>query len=333
MENLSVIVTRVGGPQVVQVVSGPLPLPGPGDVRIRVEAAGLSQADITIREGMYPTSAPTPFTLGYDAVGIVEAHGPGVSSPPLGQRVAAITVRGSHTRFLCWPAAELIPVPEGIEPTKAVCLLLNYLTAYQLLHRMAVVEPGQRALVQSAAGGVGSALLQLGQLAGLELYGTASAHKFDAVRALGATPIAYTQDDLVARLRQLAPAGMDVAFDGVGGASYSRSFRTLGPRGLFVGYGYTASMGQPIRGRLDSFGRLGWMLLTRGRRRVRFYGIMRMKAAHPEWFRADLAELFRLYQQGRIDPLVAAQLPLSETPQAIAMLESRAVSGKIVLIP
>jgi NADPH:quinone reductase-like Zn-dependent oxidoreductase len=298
VNNLSVIVTKIGGPEVVQVVTSPLPVPGPGEVRIRVEAAGLSQADITIREGMYPQSAAPPFVLGYDAVGIVDAHGAGVTSPPLGQRVAAITVRGSHTRFLCWPAAELIAVPEGIEPAKAVCLLLNYLTAYQLLHRVARVQPGQRVLVQSAAGGVGTALLQLGQLHGLELFGTASTPKLETVRALGATPIDYTRGDLVAEVRQHAPDGVDVAFDAIGGASYTRSFRTLGPQGLFIGYGFTAKMGQPIRGRIDTFARMGWMFLTRGRRRVSFYGIMFMKAAHPEWFHADLVALFQLYQHG-----------------------------------
>lgn len=154
MKNLSVVVTKIGGPEVVRVVQDYRPEPGPGEVRLAVKVAGVSQAEITIREGMYPQTAPPPFVLGYDAIGTVEKPGLGVTEFKLGDTVAAITVRGSHTRYPCWKASELTAVPKGVDPVKAVCLILNYTTAYQMLHRVAKVQKGERILVHSAAGGV-----------------------------------------------------------------------------------------------------------------------------------------------------------------------------------
>ncbi|MBC8161068.1 MAG: zinc-binding dehydrogenase [Roseiflexaceae bacterium] len=332
MKNMRVVVTRIGGPEVVQVLSDAAPEPKAGEVRLRVLAAGVSQADITIREGFYTNSVKTPFTLGYDCVGVVEKLGAGVQQLRVGDHVAAITVRGSHAEYICWPADDCAPIPADVDPVKAVCLLLNYMTAYQMLHRVAQIKAGDRLLVHSAAGGVGSALVQLGHLAGAELYGTASSSKLDFVRGLGATPIDYTTEDFVERVRSFVPGGVDVVFDAIGGANFSRSFETLTPRGQFVGYGFTAKVGQRF-GRVDTFARLGWMFIARGGRKVAFYGIMFMKKDHADWFRADLQELLRLYQSGQIDPAVSAVLPLQQAREALALLETRKVSGKVVLTP
>jgi NADPH:quinone reductase-like Zn-dependent oxidoreductase len=331
--NQRVIIRAFGSADRLELVEEPVPEPAPGEIRIAVEAAGVSQADITIRHDMYPQRAALPFGLGYDVVGRVDAVGAGVTTWRMGDRVAAITVRGGYARYLCWPADDVVEVPAEIDAGKAVSLLLNYLTAYQLLHRAAKVKAGEKVLVTSAAGGVGTALLQLGRVAGLELYGTASSSKQEIVRGLGAKPVDYTREDVVARVRALSSGGVDVALDAIGGASFTRSYRTLRRGGRFVGYGFTSKMGSPWLGRLDTFARLGWMMAVPDGRSAGFYGIMFMKRSHPDWFWEDLRTLFRLHVEGAIDPLVAAALPLVEARKAHEMIESGTVQGKLVLVP
>jgi NADPH:quinone reductase-like Zn-dependent oxidoreductase len=333
MKNKRVLVTAIGGPEVLKIVEDEPLEPAPGEVRIMVKAAGVSQADITIREGMYPQSAKPPFTLGYDAVGVIDKIGVGVNGFNVGDLVAVITVRGSYTRYLCWSANDVILIPEGIEPAKAVCLLLNYLTAYQLLHRVAKVKSGDKILFHSAAGGVGTAIAQLGKLAGLQMYGTASTAKLDFVKSLGVTPIDYSKEDFGVAIKKVVPEGVDVVFDAIGGSSFTRSFETLKRGGHFVGYGFTAKMGQPIRGRLDTFARFGWMKLWSRGRKATFYGIMFMKRSHPEWFKTDLRQIFELFVAGKLDPVVAATFSLEEAAKALELLEKRLVTGKVVLIP
>lgn len=334
MRNTRVIVSRIGGPEVLQVVEDEAPEPGAGQVRVAVRAAGVSHADVTIREGMYPVPARVPFTLGYDCVGVVEKLGPGADGRwKVGDRVAAITVRGSYARYLVWPADDLTAVPEGLDDAEAVSLVLNYVTAYQMMHRVAKLRAGERALIHSAAGGVGSALVQLGKAAGLETFGTASASKQELVREMGATPIDYTREEFGARVREMTGGeGVDAVFDAIGGDSFTRSFGALRRGGRFVGYGYTAKVGKGQWGRIDTFARLGWMMLQPGRT-ARFYGIMFAKAKHPEWFGADLGALFGMLASGAIRPIVAAVLPLTEAAEAHRMLERREVRGKIVLRP
>jgi NADPH2:quinone reductase len=164
-----------------------------------------------------------PFTLGEDVVGAVDKLGEGVSSLELGQNVAGATfslgVGGGYTEFICLPEGELVPVPLGLDPAEAVCLVANYLTAHLHLHRIARVRSGERVLVHGAAGGVGTSLLELGKLAGLEMYGTASKYNHELVSALGATPIDYHTEDFVERIRSLTGDGVDAVVDTVGGAS------------------------------------------------------------------------------------------------------------------
>ncbi|WP_224369177.1 medium chain dehydrogenase/reductase family protein [Hyalangium versicolor] len=327
--NTSIVVRQLRGP--LEVAHEPLPEPGPRQVRIRVEAAGVSQADITIRNGMYPTSAPLPFTLGYDAVGRIDKLGSEVKHLREGQRVAAIVVRGAYTQYLCWDAEDVTPVPEGVEPSKAVCLLLNYLTAYQMLHRVAQVKGGEKVLVTSAAGGVGTALLQLGRLQGLEMYGTASTGKLELVRSLGATPIDYTREDFARRMRELVPGGVDVALDAIGGTNFNRAYSTLKRGGHFVAYGFTSAMNSPFWGRVDTFARYGWLMMKPDGRKATFYGIMFWKRDHPDWFREDLTALLELHRQGKLEPVVAGTLPLTEASRALEMLDTGKVQGKLVL--
>jgi len=175
MRHTRIIVTHYGGPEALQVVAEECPEPQEGEVRVRVLAAGVSLPDLMMCAGIHPETPALPFTPGWDLVGVVDRLGAGCTGFEPGQSVAALPISGAYAEFVCLPYQELVPVPEGLDAAAAVSLVLNYVTAYQMLHRTAKVTPGQRVLMHGAAGGVGLALLQLGRLAGVEMYGTCSA--------------------------------------------------------------------------------------------------------------------------------------------------------------
>src|SRR5512137_1563255 len=185
MRHTRIIVTHYGGPEALRVVEEECPEPKDGEARVRVLAAGVSLPDIMAREGVHPETPPVPFTPGWDLVGIVDRLGDGTYGVQPGQAVAAMPIRGAYAEFVCLPHRDLVPVPSGLDAADAVSLVLNYVTAYQMLHRSAKVKLGQRVLFHGASGGVGTALLQLGRLAGVEMYGTCSARGAQAVAELG----------------------------------------------------------------------------------------------------------------------------------------------------
>jgi NADPH2:quinone reductase len=183
-----IIVTHYGGPDALRMVEEECPEPKVGEVRVRVLAAGVSLPDVMAREGVHPETPRVPFTPGWDLVGVLDRLGDGISGIEPGQIVAALPIHDAYAEFVCLPQRELVPVPSGLDPAEAVSLVLNYVTAYQMLHRSARVRPGQRALIHGAAGGVGTALLQLGRLAELEMYGTCSSRSAPTVSDLGGIP-------------------------------------------------------------------------------------------------------------------------------------------------
>jgi len=337
------IVTCYGGPDVLQVIEEERPQPRALEVRVRVLAAGVSLPDLMMREGIHPETPRVPFTPGWDLVGIVDKLGAGVSGFELGQVVAALPIWGGYAEFVCLPSRDLVPVPPDLDAAEAVSVVLNYVTAYQMLHRSAKVGPGQRALVHGAAGGVGSALLQLGSLAGLEMYGTCSARGASTVSGLGGVPIDYQHRDFVQEIHQLTHDGVDVVFDGIGGTHIWRSRKALRSGGRVVAYGLTGSLhgGRLASGRegrrhrfraIAIFGVYiagGWLLP--GRKRVVPYSIQWLKRLQPSWFRQDLVALFDLLQRGMIRPLIAQRLPLAEARRAHELLGNGNVTGKIVL--
>lgn len=203
-----------------------------------------------MREGIHPEKTILPFTPGWDIVGIVDEAGEGASHAMVGKMVAALPIHGGYAQFICLPEYELTPVPTGVDPAEAVSLVLNYVTAYQMMHRLGHASPGQRVLIHGAAGGVGMALLQLGHLAGLEMYGTASRTAHQIVSDLGATPIDYKGADFVKEIHRLTNDGVDVVFDGVGEANVWRSFRTLRPGGRHSLWLHFISAEGPIGRRL-----------------------------------------------------------------------------------
>jgi NADPH2:quinone reductase len=296
------------------------------------------------REGIHPETPPVPFTPGWDLVGVVDRLGDGVAGIEPGQVVAAMPIKGAYAEFVCLPQFELVPVPSGLDAAEAVSLALNYVTAYQMMHRSAKVRPGQRALIHGAAGGVGTALLQLGRLAGLEMYGTCSSRGAPAVSGLGAIPIDYKQQDFVKEIHRLTREGVDVVFDPIGGAHIWQSRKALRRGGRVVGYGNTTSLrGEGLassrpgrRNRLHGIPIYalyiagGWLLP--GRRRVVPYSIQWLKRMKPAMFRQDLIALLDLLQQQKIKPLIAQRFPLAEARQAQELLGKGGVTGKIVLV-
>jgi len=345
MGNTRIVVTHYGGPDALQVVEEELPEPKQGEVRVRVLAAGVSLPDVMAREGIHPETPAVPYTPGWDLVGVADRLGSGVSGIEPGRTVAAMPIHGAYAAFVCLPQRELVPVPSGLDPAEAVSLILNYVTAYQMLHRAARVEAGQRVLFHGASGGVGTALLQLGRLAGLEMYGTCSARGTQAVSALGGVPIDYQRQDIVQEIRRLTGDGVDAVFDPIGGPHLWRSRDALRPGGRVVGYGNTTSLrGEGLAsGRPGRRNRLhgipvyalyiagGWLLP--GRKRIVPYSIQTLKRLKPACFRDDLVSLLDLLQRQKIRPIIARRFPLAEARQAQELLGKGGVIGKIVLVP
>jgi NADPH:quinone reductase len=342
MANARVIISAYGGPEVLKMIEEPLPEPSPGRVRLKILATGVAFADVLMRYGMYPNMPPLPFSPGYDVVGIVDKVGTGVTNFTSGEVVAALPMIGGYSQYLCVPASELTCVPDGVDPAEAVSLILNYVTAHQLIHRIAELRPEQSVLIHGAAGGVGTALLELGKLADLKMYGTASRSKHDLVTALGGIPIDYKTDDFVARVLEMtAGAGVDAVFDAVGGSNWWRSYTTLrsggkSPGGKLIGYGMSSVIDRGKPSKLlgvASFALIGLLGFLPDGKTARWYSITTEKRKHPDWFPEDLAHLLELLGQKKIHPQIAQRLPLREAQRANDLIENAKVSGKIVLLP
>ena len=331
----AVVITRLGGPEVLQLVDREMPNPGPGEVLVRVLATGVAYADVLMRTGLYMGVPKMPYPPGYDIVGVVENAGRGVSRVKVGDTAAALTVTGGYSQYIVLAEAELVPVPEGLDPAEVVSLVLNYTTAYQMLHRVGKVTRGSRVLIHGAAGGVGTAALELGRIAGLEMWGTASPGKHDLIRSLGGTPINYKSEDFVAFVRKATGDGVDLALDPVGWSYFWRSFRALRKGGKLIGYGVSAAMNyraSKLIG-LGSFAILGVLPMTSLSRSAEWFNVTAFKKKHGDWFREDMAALMQLLADKKIRPVVAERLPLRDAAKAHQLLESAAVTGKIVLLP
>jgi NADPH:quinone reductase-like Zn-dependent oxidoreductase len=334
--NRVVQVSRFGDPDGLEVVDAPVPTPGRGEVRVRVLASSIEYTDVVIRRHLYPQtmSRRTPFVLGYDVVGEVDQLGDGVHGFRLGDRVADMTVLGSNADYCTLRADHLTRVPAGVDAAEAAALILSWTTAYQLLHRSAHVERGQRVLVQGAAGAVGQALLVLGRMAGVELWGTARGVHAPLLRELGATPIDYEREDFT----RVLPGGFDVVFDGIGKDGYGRSLAALKRGGLLCAYGYTASV-QRDRRPLTILSWLArqyvgslWKWVSEGKR-SRLYSINVMRARHPAWFTTDLEQLFGMLASRAIQPHVAERISFDDVVDAHRRVEAGGLEGKLLLCP
>jgi len=323
------MLTKKGGPEVLEVVDLPVEAPGPGQLRVRVRAAGVGSTDLIMMAGRYLYAPKIPFVPGYEVAGVVDAIGAGVTGFQVGERVAALTVYGGFAELLVREVEHFLPIPERVSDRDAAAVILNYVTAWQMIHRVAKVQPGRTALVTGAAGGVGTAALQLLRLAGVKTYGAASAPKHELLRSLGATSIDYRAGSIDRLTRGMEPAGVDYAFDAVGGANTSRCIGALRRGGILVGFGF---MGASTKlSELAMFANI--FVGARLRRRVgTFYGITMLYRKDPRPLREDLPKIFALLAAKKIDPLVQTTFPLVEARRAIELLASGSVKGKIVLI-
>jgi NADPH:quinone reductase-like Zn-dependent oxidoreductase len=329
MRNTRVVLTALGGPEVFKVTEDDIRDPGANELRIRILACGVAFADVLMRRGLYSGVPPLPYSPGYDIVGVVDSCGAGVKESKSGDLVAALTMTGGYSRYIVLPESELVRVPGGLDPAEVVSLVLNYTTAFQLIHRIAKLRQGESVLIHGAAGGVGTAALQLGSLVGLKMFGTASKPKHDLVAALGGVPIDYRTEDFGQRA-----TGVDAVFDPIGGRNWLRSYRALGKGGRFTGYGMSAALEGGRRNMMlaaASFAWLGVVGLVPGKS-ARWYNIMMERKKHPEWFREDLSRLLAMLQEKSVRPIVAERLPLRSAGRAHELLEQASVSGKIVLM-
>ncbi|GHH38196.1 medium chain dehydrogenase/reductase family protein [Lentzea cavernae] len=317
-----------------------LPAPGEGQVVLRMEATGVSFAEQQMRLGKYYDQPAFPFVPGYDVVGTVVAAGPGVDRALRGHRFAVVTKVGAWASHLIVEAGDLVPVPDGVDAAAAETVAVNGVTAWQMLYRTAKVKRGDTIVVLGANGGVGSTLVQLAKHAGIKVIGTASARNLDAIRELGAIPVDYRDPNMYARIRELAPEGVDAVFDHVGGPALKESWKLVRRGGALVNYGSAATKDEPGSGMLPVlklFGQLMvWNLLPNGKR-AGFYNFWAGKRFRLNTFRArlrdDLVQVLNLVESGAVTPQIAARIPLPEAAAALALAESRTVVGKVIIVP
>ncbi|HZL02718.1 MAG TPA: medium chain dehydrogenase/reductase family protein [Cellulomonas sp.] len=334
-----VVLPGVVEPEQLIVTTREIPAPAAGQILVRMEATGVSMAEQQMRRGKYYDQRSFPFVPGYDLVGTVEAVGDSVASDLLGRRVAAVTKYGGWSTHVLVDARSAVLVPEALSAAEAETLVVNGLTAWQLLHRVANVPDGGTVVIYGATGGVGMVLSQLAMARGVRVIGTASPRNFDALRELGVAPLDYSDPRLLESVRMLAPEGVDAVFDHIGGAGLTGSFRMLARGGTLAGYGSSAT--RDVTGAawvpvLKLVGRLAlWNVLPNGRS-AHFYNLWAgIRRADGYWSRArdDLGRVFALAAAGQVRAPIGARLPLSRVAEAVRLAESKTIVGKVILEP
>jgi NADPH2:quinone reductase len=320
----AIVVERTGGPEALQLAERDPGAPGPGQLRVRVAAAGVNFIDVYFRTGLYPR--PLPFVAGLEGAGRVEAVGPGVGGFAPGDRVAWASAPGSYAEVVAAPAAQLVAIPNGVADDLAAAAMLQGMTAHYLVHALREPRPGDVALVHAASGGTGLLLVQLLKRAGVRVIGTCSSEaKAALAREAGAERVVrYDREDFAAAARaETGGRGVDVVYDGVGRATFDGSLASLRPRGLLALFGQASGPVPPFDlQRLNSGGSL---MLTRP------------SLAHFVATREELelraGAVLSAIADGSLRVRVGARFPLAEAAAAQRALESRATSGKVLLIP
>jgi len=338
MRTTEIELPAAGEPETLRSRTRDLADPGPGEALVRVEVTGVSFAEQQMRRGKYYDQPAFPFVPGYDLVGVVERVGTGTTGVAVGDRVAALTKTGGWAEHVVLPVRDLVPVPDGVDAADAETAVVNGLTAWRMLHRTARVRPGDTVVVLGAAGGVGSLLVQLAIEAGATVVGVVGARQLERVRQLGAIALDHRDDDVAARVREIAPGGVRAVFDHVGGPGIASSWRMLGRGGTLVSYGTAATKdlpGDPRLPVLRLIARLAlWNLLPNGRR-ARFFDLWAGNRRNPERYRReageDLARVFALLRDGRITAQIAGEFPLAEAAAALRLAEQGGLTGKVLL--
>ncbi len=333
MSYKKVIIKQFGDINELELVTEKeLPEPAANEVRVKVLTTCANFTDVMIRKGMYPdVKEKPPFALGYDMVGVIDKIGEGVENFKEGDRVADMTVIGSYTEYMCIPAENLVSVPEPVDAANAVCLVLSYATAYQLLFREANLQKGQSILVHGASGAVGQAMLQLAKHFQVKVFGTASREKHNMVSQYNAIPIDYKSQDFVEEIKKQTDNGVDAVFDAIGGKNFKKSFKTLKSGGKLIAYGfYNAVMGKGGNIPLEFMKLMLWNLLPSGKK-TSFYSIGAVRKKHPEWYKEDLTVLLDMLERGEIKPQIDRKIPLSAIKEAHELIESGNLQGKIII--
>ncbi|MEO0938082.1 MAG: medium chain dehydrogenase/reductase family protein [Pseudomonadota bacterium] len=322
--------TGTGGPDRLCVAQRPVPRPGPGEVALRVEAAGVAFADVKMRHGIYPGAPAFPFVPGYDVAGTVTEVGPGVSGLAVGDRVAGLSFVGGYAQHVALEARYVARISADVDAAQAAALVLNYVTAWQMLERVAKVPAGGSILVHGGAGGVGTALLELARARGVRALATASAGKHALVRELGGDPIDYRTEDFVTRAREIG--GVDAVFDHVGGWHLWRSRKAAKPGGTVVGYGFAGAVGAASEAQVvrQTYMAFAACKLAPGPK-ARFYAILTRPFDQSVHISADLKHLAQMLDEGRLAPRIGARFPLDQAGEAHALMEASGTTGKIVL--
>jgi NADPH:quinone reductase-like Zn-dependent oxidoreductase len=315
------------------------PEPGAGQLRIAVDAFGLNYADVSARHGMYQDAPPLPSVLGYEAVGRIDALGPGVDRFQVGQRVTALTRFGGYATHAVTDARAAAVIPDDMDVGVAAALPTQGCTAYYMAEEMVRLHPGDHVLVHAAAGGVGTLLVQLCKRRGCVVYGTAgSADKLALLRDLGVDhPINYRAGDFVAAVRDhRGDAGLDVIFDSIGGTTMRRGMALLGPGGRMVCFGaadHTPGRLQVLRSLrfLLSFGLPHPVLLMLRSKSVIGVNMLRIADGRPAVLQRCLDAVVDLALRGELRAVVGARFPVAQLAAAHALLEGRTSTGKIVV--
>ena len=332
MKNRRVVITEKGGPEVLEVVEEDAPKPEPDEVCVKVIASGVAFGDVLKRRGLMPGLPKMPFTPGYDCLGTVEIKGENISAFHEGDTVAAFVNNGGNAEYVCIKEDLLVKVPQNVDPVEASVIPLNYVTAYQMLHRAAKVKEGGSILIHGAAGGVGTAMLQLCKLAGIKAYGAASAGKHDMVKELGGIPIDYKSEDFAKKIMELTGDGVDAVFDPIGGANLSKSFSVLKKSGSLVGYGMSAAVGAGLWPVVQTFFLLFYYNLMPNGKSASFYGISGSKHSTMTMIKEDMEKLFVMLEDGKIKPIIGAKFNLDDAVTAHEMIEGSKATGKILFV-
>ncbi len=321
----SVVATGRGSADVLKIMENDLRGPASGEVRIKILAVAVCQDDIAARVGNRPFLPKVPFVPGYSIVGDVDAIGGGVTRVAAGDRVAALTVFGGYAEYIYLDQSKLVHVPSMLNPVECAPLILNYLVAYQVLHRVAHIKTNDKVLLIGASGGVGTALLQLSQLAGLKTYGLASPAKHAALIELGAIPIDYHSQDFVEVLRRAEPDGLDAVFNGMAEDYLKRGMAVLRRGGTLVHYGGPESLSRFI----VFLAKFIWLNVMPDGKSILGYGTHRVDF---QLLKEDWVKLFALLAEGKIKPIIAAKFPILEAAYANNLLASGSVVGNVVLV-
>lgn len=340
----AVVITRHGGPEVLEVQERPDPPVGPGQIRIAVEAAGVNFADLMARSGTYPDAPPLPSVIGYDVAGEVESVGEGVESHSVGDRVLAGTRFGGYAELVTVDEGQALPLPEGMSFEQGAGFVVNYTTAYAGAVVMGGLRGGDRLLIQAAAGGVGIAVTQLARGIGAEVFGTASAAKHDAIRAQGVDhPIDYhTQDFLEEVMRLTDGVGIDVAMDAIGPSSFRKSYRALRQGGRLVMFGLAEVQTGPKRDIPALLKALAgmpaatmpwWKSLAMMNENKGVFGLNMLKWWDREGLDRVIEPLAVPLARGELVPVVAESFSFERAGEAHRFLAEGRNVGKVVLTP